>query len=84
MAKKLRLLAAGFEDIRVSPKVRDELLKKAHKIAAAAGGEEKGYKVTSLVLERNRAAVSVMATGHAMNSNRKHHSLLRALDAARD
>lgn len=84
MAKKLKLNLKGFEDVRMNPKVRRDLLKRAQKIAAAAGGESKGFIVTELVLERKRAAVSVMATGHALHSNRKHHSLLRALDAARD
>ncbi|ALE05511.1 hypothetical protein AL755_08510 [Arthrobacter sp. ERGS1:01] len=84
MAKKLKLNLKGFEDVRTSHKVRDELRKRAKKVAAAAGGEAKGFKVTDLVLERNRAAVSVLATGHALNSNRKHHSLIRALDAGRD
>ena len=81
MAKKLKINAQGFKDVRTSPKVRDELLKRAKKIAEAAGGEAKGFKVTELVLERNRAAVSVLTTGHALHSNRKHHNLLRALDA---
>jgi len=43
-----------------------------------------GYMVTDLVLEKPRAAVSVMATGHASNHNRKYHSLLRALSQARE
>lgn len=84
MAKKLKFIAKGFEDVRTNPKVRDELLKRARAIAAAAGGEAKGYKVTELALERKRAAVSVLTTGHALHSNRKHHNLLRALDAGRD
>lgn len=83
MAKKLKLNIKGFEKVRTSPKVRDDLIKRAKRVAAAAGGEEKGFKVTDLVLERNRAAVSVLATGHALHSNKKHHSLLRGLDAGR-
>lgn len=84
MVKKLKVNAQGFKEIRTSPKVRSDLLKRAKKIAEAAGGESKGYKVTELTRELNRAAVSVMATGHAAHSNHKHHSLIRALDAGRD
>ena len=78
MGRKLKLNLKGFKDIRTSPKVRDELLKRARRVSSAAGGEGMGFKVTELVLERNRAAVSVMAT--ARNS-RMHHALIRALDA---
>ena len=83
MVKRMKLDAEGFRKIRTSPKVRADLLKRAKRIAAAAGGEENGYQVTELVLEDNRAAVSVMALGRARGSNKKHHSLLRALDAGR-
>lgn len=83
MAKRMKLNAEGFLKIRTSPKVRADLLKRAQRIAEAAGGEANGFQVTELVLEDNRAAVSVMAVGRARGSNRKHHSLLRALDAGR-
>lgn len=83
MAARMKLNAEGFRKIRLAPKVRADLLKRAERVAAAAGGESKGFLVTDLVLEDSRAAVSVMATGHAANSNRKHHNLLRALDAGR-
>ena len=43
-----------------------------------------GYKVTMLALEDPRGAVSVMATGHAARHNRKHNTLIRKMDAARD
>lgn len=82
--KKLKLNAQAFEDIRKTPAVRADLLRRAKRIAEAAGGEEMGYKVTELVLEDPRGAVSVMATGQAHFDNRKHHSLLRSLDAGRD
>lgn len=83
MAKRMKLNAEGFRKIRTSPKVRSDLLKRAKRVAAAAGGEINGFQVTELVLEDNRAAVSVMALGRARGSNKKHHSLLRALDAGR-
>jgi hypothetical protein len=83
MAKKLKFNRQAFEAIRKEPKVRADLLARAKKVAAAAGGEAMGYKVTELALEDPRGAVSVMATGNALFHNRKHHSLLRALDAGR-
>lgn len=86
MAKRrVKFNAKAFEELRKSPKVVADLKRRAENVAsAAAGGEAMGYKVTELVLEDPRGAVSVMATGHAHFHNRKHHSLLRALDAGRD
>lgn len=84
MAAKFKLSNEAYRQIRQSPKVRADLLRRAQKLAAAAGGEAMGYKVTELVLEDPRAAVSVMATGHAHFHNRKHFALLRNLNAAKD
>lgn len=82
--KKLKFNRGVFEQIRNLPEVRADLKRRADKIATSAGGEAMGYKVTELVLEDPRGAVSVMATGHAHFHNRKNHALLRALDAGRD
>ncbi|QIV87538.1 hypothetical protein D3791_10650 [Glutamicibacter mishrai] len=84
MARKLKFNQKVFEEIRKLPAVREDLKRRAENIAAAAGGEAMGYKVTELVLEDPRGAVSVMATGHAHFHNRKNHALIRALDAGRD
>lgn len=84
MAKKSGINRRFVEAVLLSKPVRDLVLDVGKQVAEAAGGEAKGYKVTDLVLEDPRAAVSVMATGHAANSNRKHHTLIRALDAVRD
>lgn len=84
MARKLKFNQKAFEELRKSPGVVADLKRRAERIAAAAGGEGMGYKVTELVLEDPRGAVSLMATGHAHFHNRKHHALLRALDAGRD
>ena len=84
MARKLKFNRGVFEQIRNLPEVRADLKRRADKIAASAGGEGMGYKVTELVLEDPRGAVSVMATGHAHFHNRRNHALLRALDAGRD
>lgn len=84
MAKKqFKLNPKAFREISKAPAVRADLLDRAKRIAAAAGGEDMGYMVTELVLEDPRGAVSVMATGHAHFDNRKHHSLIRSLDAGR-
>lgn len=84
MARKLKFNQKAFEELRKSPGVVADLKRRAENIAEAAGGEAMGYKVTELVLEDPRGAVSVMATGHAHYHNRKHHALLKALDAGRD
>lgn len=81
--KGLKLNRDAFQKLRQLPEVRADLLRRAEAIAAAAGGEAMGYKVTPLALEDPRGAVSVMATGHAHFHNRKHHSLIRAIDAGK-
>lgn len=82
--KGLKFNRDAFEELRKLPAVRADLKRRAKNIAEDAGGEDKGYKVTELVLEDPRGAVSIMATGEAAGHNRKHHSLIRALDAGRD
>ena len=80
---KVKFNRKGFEALRHQPKVKAELMRRAQAVAERAGGQEMGYKVTDLVLEDPRGAVSVMATGKAARHNRKHNSLVKALDAAR-
>lgn len=80
---KLVIDQAAIKALRKAPAVVADLERRAKKIAAAAGGEEIGYRVTHLALEDPRGAVSVMATGHAARHNRKHNSLVRNLDAGR-
>lgn len=84
MAKgKLKVNRKAIEAILNDPAVTRDLVRRAESVAAAAGGEDMGYKVTHLALEDPRSAVSVMATGHAHFHNRKHIALIRALDAGR-
>lgn len=86
MAKRgVKFNQKGFEALRKQPKVRADLKRRAEAIAkqASENGRVEGYMVTELVLEDPRAAVSVMATGHARAHNQKHHALLRSLDAGR-
>lgn len=80
---KVKFNRKGFEQLRHQPKVKADLMRRAKALAEKAGGQGMGYKVTDLVLEDPRGAVSVMATGHAAYHNRKHNSLIKALDAAR-
>ena len=90
MAKKhnrfeLKWNPKGFEELLSLPEVRADLMARAERVRreASENGAVEGYVVTDLVLEETRAAVSIMATGHAHNHNRKHHALLKALDAAK-
>ena len=66
MAKKsgIKFNPKGFEQLRHDPRVEQYLLAMAKRIAAAAGGESMGFKVTELVLEDPRSAVSVMLTAY--------------------
>ena len=83
MGRKLKFNKDVFKKLRHHPAVKADLMRRAKRIAAAAGGESMGYKVTDLVLEDPRGAVSIMATGKARAHNRKHHSLLRAMQAGK-
>lgn len=82
---KLKYSRVDFAKLRKQPKIRADLLRRANAVAEAASenGRVSGYKVTDLVLEDPRAAVSVMATGHARNHNAKTMALLKNLDAGR-
>lgn len=82
----LNISQSALREIRQSPAVRKELMRRAERIAdrASEGGRVSGYKVTDLVLEDPRGAASVMATGYARYHNRKHNSLVKALEAGRD
>ena len=86
MPKGIKWNREGFEKLRKAPGVREDLKRRADAIAkdASENGRVDGYMVTELVLEDPRGAVSVMATGHAAAHNRKHHALLRSLDAGKD
>lgn len=82
---KVKFNRKGFEELRKQPKIRADLLRRAEALAeeASENGRVEGYKVTELVLEDPRGAVSVMATGHAAAHNAKTMALLKSLDAGR-
>lgn len=89
---RLKFNKKGFEDLRNDRRLKKDLFERGARIkdaaeeigaTAAAGEIPDGYVVTDLILEQPRGAVSVMAYGHAKNSNRKHNSLIRSLDAGR-
>lgn len=94
MAKiRLKFNRDAFEALRKEPGVRDYLEELGREVASEAtragsqdlpvidsdSTENSGYKVTDLLLEDPRGAVSVMAVGAAHNENRKHSTLLRGL-----
>jgi hypothetical protein len=85
MAINIRWNMEGFEELRKVAPVRNLAKDIAEDIArtASENGRVKGYKVTPLLLEDPRGAVSVMATGHARNHNAKTHALIKALDTNR-
>ena len=82
---KIKWNPQAFEQLRNLPEVRADLMARAEQIqrAASNNGAVDGYVVTDLVLEESRGAASVMATVQAHHHNRKHHALLRALDAGK-
>ena len=89
---RLKFNHKAFQAVRNDHRMRADVLARAERIADAAatmnGGDSKGkpvkgYKVTDLVLEETRAAASVMATRAAHHHNRKHATLLNALDAVK-
>lgn len=85
MADQFKLNLQGFKELRTSPQAHRALVEMAEGVQrdASGGGKVPGYKVTDLVLEEPRAAVSVMATGHAARHNRKNHTLVAALIRAK-
>lgn len=92
MAKKsIKWNQAGFQALRNEPALVDLLSELGHEVAREAsragggdlpvieGSDNSGYKVTELLLEDPRGAVSVMAVGAAHHDNRKNSTLLRGL-----
>lgn len=85
MKIRLKYKKGAFRELRQQPKVRRDLVERAERIAdqASSGGAVTGYLVTDLLREDPRGAASVMAIGEARMHNRKHHALIRSIDAGR-
>lgn len=80
MAAKIRWNLPAFRKLRTDPAVQADILRRAEKIAEAAGD---GFKaVQSPARNRARAAV-VAVTPEAVARNARDQSLLKALDAGR-
>lgn len=80
MARKgLKFNVGQFAALREDAKVQADLVKRARAIADASGGEDKGYLVRDNKAREGRSGASVIAIGHAANSNRKHQTLIRNL-----
>ena len=80
MAAKVKLSNKAFRELRTSPAVRAEIMRRAEAVAAAAGD---GFQaVESAPRNRARAAV-VPVTVEAARKNARENTLLHALDAGR-
>lgn len=84
--KGFKLNQDALRKIRQLPEVHKYLKKKADKMVdiASENGRVKGYKATDLVLEDPRGASSVLAYGYAYRHNRKHNTIVKALNQVRD
>lgn len=81
--KGVKFNVKAFEQLRNDPKVVADLLDRADRIRDQAGGEAKGYIVRENFARDARGGVTIIATGHALFSNRKHQSLIKALPAGK-
>lgn len=80
MPMKVVINHAGIRALLRSPAVAQDLLRRAQRIAAAAGP---GYEA-SVNVGPNRARASVItASPAAIRDNAKNQTLLRSLDAGR-
>jgi hypothetical protein len=86
--KPFKLNRKAIREIGTSDRMQLMLFVKADKMLQACDpdghlGEDAYVAVSSKTRSRARAAV-IAVTGHAVNSNALHHTLMTALDAARD
>lgn len=80
---KVKFNVKGFAALREDRNVQRDVVSRAKKIADASGGEDKGYLVRDNLARDGRSGASVIAIGHAANSNRKHQTLIRNLPEGR-
>lgn len=86
--KPFKLNRKAIREIATSDAMELMLFVKADKMLQACDpdghlGEDAYVAVSEKTRNRARAAV-IAVTGHARNSNAKHHTLLNAIDAGRD
>lgn len=79
---RIELNEAGIRELLRSQGVRDELLRRAQRIAEAAGGAPDYEADSSLTHHRARATVWT-ATPEAMRAEATDRALTRAFDAGR-
>ncbi|SMY01111.1 hypothetical protein BSP239C_03182 [Brevibacterium sp. 239c] len=80
MSRKLKLNNAGFRALRTDPAVKRDLMKRAQRVAEAAGDGFEAHESPS----KNRARATVGArTAKARRKQSKDNVLQRALNAGR-
>lgn len=86
MAKtvKVKMSTPGCNAVRNSPEVQADLLARAERIRARAGGFGSGKYEADVRPGKTRAHAMVKTTDIvSMASNRKHNTLLKSMDAGR-
>lgn len=80
MSRKLKLNNAGFRALRTDPAVKRDLMKRAQRVAEAAGDGFEAHESPG----KNRARATVGArTAKARRNQSKDNVLQRALNAGR-
>lgn len=80
MSGKIKLNEQGFRELRKAARVRKDLMRRAEKVAEAAGD---GFEAKASP-SKNRARAVVVATTHkARRKQSKENVLQRALNAGR-
>ncbi|MGY4859509.1 hypothetical protein [Cryobacterium sp. AP23] len=79
---RLEINIPGFNEVRRSPDVQGDLMKRANAISAAAGGAEDFLVINATGQTRARVVV-VTATMDAMKAEAEDQALTRAFDAGR-
>lgn len=83
MPKGVRLVfnRNAFREIRLQPKVQDNMFERAERIAEACG---EGFTAVRTAKPRNRARAAVVTTSiEAINRNARENTLVNNLDAGR-
>lgn len=82
---RVKMLRKGCNDLRNSDAVQYDLLRRADRICSMADGFGTGRYEADVQPGKTRAHAMVKTTDvRSIVSNRKHNSLLKAMDAGRD